>query len=131
MARKSRKSPASPLLIAALLAALVGLLILAAFLSGRSEPYRTTPLLDIPAYLDNANSLRGNTYQLRAEVVHSLAFSPESGRLISVSADENHILPILVPAKFSQTNIQRGQRFVFRLQVDEKGLLQVVEMTKS
>ena len=131
MARKSRKSSASPLLIGGMILGLVVVLAVAVFLGSRSEPFSTTPALDIPAYLENANSLRGNTYRLRAEILNSLAFSPNSGRLISVVAEENKVLPLLLPAEFNQTNIQRGQEFFFELTVDDKGLLQVVRITKS
>jgi hypothetical protein len=131
MARKSRKSPASPLLIGGMLFALVAVLAVAAFLSGKAEPFRTVPPLDVAVYMENANSLRGNTYQLRGEVLNSLAFSPTSGRLISVSTEDNRVLPLIIPAKFNQTNIQRGQRLVFLLEVDSRGILQVSELSKS
>ena len=100
-------------------------------LGNRSEPYRTTENLDPRTYLENANSLRGNVYRVDAEILNSLAMSPTSGRLISVKVGEKNILPLLIPPKFNPTNIQKGQHFIFMVTVDEQGLLQVSEMTKS
>ena len=39
-----------------------------------SDPYRTLSEMDTDAYLQNSNSLRGNTYKLRATIANSLAW---------------------------------------------------------
>ena len=39
--------------------------------------------------------------------------------------------PCLVTTDFSHINIQRGQRFIFLLEVDDKGILRTKDMTKS
>lgn len=111
----------------------LGLLLFAGvYLLGSKEKNnsRTTPSLDIPSYLANANSLRGNTYKLEGTVSESLAWSPDSGRLIAVEADEN-IIPILVTPEFSSLNIQKEQQLIFILEVDEKGILRTRKVTKS
>jgi len=102
------------------------------FLSATSEPFRTVAPLDVQAYLENANSLRGNAYRLEGEVANSLAWSSTGGRLISVSvAKGESILPVLVTTKFNHINIQRGQKFIFLLDVDDKGMLRTRDLTKS
>jgi hypothetical protein len=131
MARKSKKSSLSPAIIFVVLAAVLAVAATAFLVSKGAEPYRTTDNLDVVSYLENANSLRGNTYRLDAEVMNSLAMSPNEGRLISVQAGSNGLLPVMIPARFNDLNIQRGQRFVFMVQVDERGILQVTDMTKS
>jgi hypothetical protein len=95
-----------------------------------SNPARTTPLLDIESYLSNANSLRGNVYKLKGTVSESLAWSPESGRLIAVETDEN-VIPVLVTPEFNAMNIQKEQVLMFILEVDEKGILRTRQVTKS
>lgn len=131
MARRSRKSGKLPIFIAA--ATLIALFTLVFLFFGKtsSEPFRTIDNLDVDAYMQNSGSLRGNVYRLEAEVVHALAFSPKEGRLISVSPKENQILPVLIPQNFSSINIQKGQRFVFLLEVDDRGILVVRELTKA
>jgi hypothetical protein len=113
-------------------------LIVAAFLGSRffitttSQPFRTATPLDVATYLENANSLRGNVYKIQGEVLNSLGWSPTQGRLIAVGVDNGRqVVPVLVTTDFSHINIQRGQRFIFLLEVDDKGILRTKDMTKS
>lgn len=130
MARK-RKSPPRAGWILGLVT--VGILFFAAiYLLGSkdSNPARTTPPLDVASYLANANSLRGNIYKLEGTVAESLAWSPDSGRLIAVQTEDD-IIPILVTPDFNSMNIQKEQRLEFILEVDEKGILRTRKVSKS
>lgn len=121
------------------MAIVIGLLIIIAafigsrfFLTSTSQPFRTVAPLDVKTYLENANSLRGNVYKIEGEVLNSLGWSPTKGRLIAVGVDDgSKVVPVLVTADFSNINIQRGQRFIFLLEVDDKGILRTKDMTKS
>ena len=97
-----------------------------------SDPYRTLAPMDVAAYLDNANSLRGNVYKLNGTIDSSLAWSNEEGRLFSVLAegDKNDVLPLLIPPELNKVNIQKGQRFFFKIEVGEKGILKAADMRK-
>jgi hypothetical protein len=113
-------------------------LVVAAFLGSRffitstSQPFRTATPLDVETYLENANSLRGNVYKIEGEVLNSLGWSPTKGRLIAVGVDRgSKVVPVLVTTDFSHVNIQRGQRFIFLLEVDDKGILRTKDMTKA
>jgi len=108
------------------------LLIAGVYLLGSKEDsaVRTTPSLDIPSYLANADSLRGNIYKLEGTVSESLAWSPDSGRLIAVAVEES-IIPVLVTPEFSSMNIQKEQQLVFLLEVDENGILRTRKVNKS
>ncbi len=102
------------------------------FISATSDPFRTIEPLDVGAYLENANSLRSNVYKLEGEVVNSLAWSPSSGRLFAVSVTGgSDVVPVLVTTKFNHINIQKGQRFIFLLEVDDKGILRTRDLTKA
>jgi hypothetical protein len=101
------------------------------FVSASSQPFRTVSPLDVKTYLENANSLRGNVYKIEGEVVNSLGWSPSKGRLIAVEVENNEVVPVLVTTDFSHINIQKGQRFIFLLEVDDKGILRTKDMTKS
>ena len=132
MARRSKKSRLPLGIVVAIV------LIVAAFLGSRffittsSQPFRTATPLDVATYLENANSLRGNVYRLQGEVLNSLGWSPTKGRLIAVGVDDGRqVVPVLVTTDFSHINIQRGQRFIFLLEVDDKGILRTKDMTKS
>ena len=87
--------------------------------------------MDVAAYLDNANSLRGNVYKVSGTVDAALAWSPADGRLFSVVADGGtDMLPLLVPPEFNHINVQKGQRFSFKIEVGDKGILKAEDMRK-
>jgi len=94
-----------------------------------NDPYRTIAPLEVSAYLENANSLRGNSYKLTGTVWNYLDSSSWVGRLFSVQVD-HEIVPILIPREFNNVNIQKGQRFNFSVEVDSKGILVVKALQK-
>ncbi|MEO7932798.1 MAG: hypothetical protein ABIT76_06545 [Chthoniobacterales bacterium] len=95
------------------------------------DPYRTTAILDTQLYLENANSLRGNTYRVTG-TIRNFIRGNRSGRLFSIDVDDANksVLPVLVPQSLNSMNIQRGQTFAIRLTVDENGILHVDELRK-
>ena len=98
------------------------------------DPYRTIQSLEVHAYMDNANSLRGNVYKIEGVVQSSLAWSPVKGRLFSVEIGTDRdpgYVPVLVPPNLNQLNIQKGQRFRLKVEVIENGILQVLDLQKS
>ena len=105
------------------------------FLVGRvNDPYRTLAPLEVPAYLENSNSLRGNSYKVSGTIWNYLASSTQSGRLFSVevkSGGGSEILPVFIPAEFNSVNIQKGQHFNFSVEVDDKGILTVKGLIKT
>jgi hypothetical protein len=101
------------------------------FLFGRaSDPYRTLTPLPIQDYLQNSNSLRGNVYKLDATIGQSLQWSPTVGRLFSVETN-GEVLPVLVPPQFNSVNIERGQKFFFKVEVGDHGILRADDVKKS
>jgi hypothetical protein len=130
MARKKSSSRSKSLLpIAAGFVVIVALGFV--FLGSKDKStHRTVPSLNVGAYLQNSNSLRGNTYKLEGKVAESLAWSPDSGRLIAIEVD-NEVIPVLVTADFNDMNIQKEQRLVFLVAVDEKGILRTRKVEKS
>ena len=132
MARRARSAPKTGWLLAGL--AVLLLLIGAGgyFLGSTGTPYRATPEFPVGEYLGTSTSLRGNTYRLSGAVLNSIAWSPEEGRLISVQpADADSPLPVVIPAGLGDTNIQKGQRFHFLVEVREGGVLYATDLTKS
>lgn len=131
MARRSRSSNSVLLLSGVALLVLTfgvgGLL-----LSTSGDAFRTTAPLEVQAYLENSNSLRGNTYKVEGDVLNQLGYSPSMGRLISVQIDaSSDVVPMLIPASLSHVNIQRGQRFIFKIEVTENGILRALDLTKA
>jgi hypothetical protein len=120
-----------PLWIAAVVALLVGLLVGGYFVyKVVSDPYRTVTPLDVTAYMQNANSLRGNVYKLEATIANQLAWTPVAGKLYSVEADSGNVLPILVPPEFNAVNLQKGQHYFLQIEVIDKGILKLRDLKK-
>lgn len=140
MARRAN-SKIRPLWIVLTLGALVLAITVGAVLQNTGgDPYRTVPPLDLGDYLSNANSLRGNVYKVKGQIMQSLGYSRAKGRLFSVEVDDGNtrgvgaahdVLPILVPPNLSYLNLQKGQRYTFRLEVDDGGVLKALDMKKS
>jgi len=92
---------------------------------------RTIEELDPSIYYQNANSLRGNTYKIDAEIDSALGNSPTKGRLFSVVLKKQTqsgapvVLPVLVPTTMSSLTIQKGQHYLMKVKVIEDGLLKV------
>ena len=111
------------------------LLVVAAVAGGflirsQGDPFRAVAALPVKDYLDNSNSLRGNIYKLDATIAKSIDWSASGGRLFAVESG-GEMLAVLVPPQFGAINIERGQRYVFKLEVAEKGVLRVQEVRKS
>ncbi len=111
-------------------AAVLGILIAGYMVfSGNQDPYRTTSPFPVKDYLENASSLRGNTYRLEALIDKTLEVAPDAGRLFSVET-AGDMLPLFVPSKLNGINIERGQKFHFRVQINEKGLVVASDIRK-
>ena len=96
-----------------------------------NDPFRTLQPLEVATYLENANSLRGNLYKIKATIDNSLAWSPAKGRLLSIKTEKGSPLPIFIPANLNHINLQKGQTFYFEIKVSENGILHVQNLKKS
>jgi hypothetical protein len=132
MARRARSAPRTTWLLAGVGALLLLIAVGGYFLGLAGQPYRTAPEFPVEEYLATSSTLRGNTYRLEGAVLNAIAWSPESGRLISVQpiGKENPI-PVVLPADLPDANVQKGQRFHFLVEVRENGIVYAKELAKS
>ena len=136
MARHKKSLGIPPMLIVLLLVVLgaAGYFILRQ--GGSKSSLRTVEELDPTLYYENANSLRGNTYKIDAEIDSALGNSPSKGRIFSVVLKKDTksgapvVLPILVPVELGSLTIQKGQHYLMRVMVIDSGLLKVEEARK-
>ncbi|NDH85695.1 hypothetical protein EBY67_01375, partial [bacterium] len=105
------------------------------FFQKDANPYRTVEKLIPSDYYENANSLRGNVYQIEGTILNSLAWNPEKGRLFSIRVttgdSKNWPLPILIPSNLRQINIQKNQSYRAKVRINDSGILLVEEVQKS
>ncbi len=135
MARRASSS-SHPLWLAAAGVLVLTVIAVGYLLYGKAnDPYRTMKLLPVADYMENANSLRGNVYKLDGTVSRSLDWSATAGRLFSVDVtgtdSRGEVVPLLIPSQFNNLNIERGQRFLFKIEVGDKGILRVQDLRKA
>lgn len=104
--------------------------------SSSGASYAGTTDLSLSEYLENSNALSNNTYRIEGIVDERLDnWLSNRGRLFSVIIEDGNVsspLPVLVPEKFNTSNIQRGQRYRFKVTVQAgSGVLEVTELTKA
>ncbi len=100
---------------------------------GSSDSKISATELSIADYLENANSLRGNVYQVSGTIEEQLRWTTDNGRLFSLetaNGGESSPIPIRVPQEFSTQNIDRGAEFRFVVEVGKDGLLIVKQIEK-
>ena len=93
-----------------------------------ADPYRTLAPFPTVDYLQNSNSLRGNTYKVDGVVGEQLHYS-KSARLITVEVNGEPV-SIIVPAELRDVNVQKGQRLLFKVEVGDKGILKALGVKK-
>ena len=93
-----------------------------------ADPYRTLAPFPTADYLQNSNSLRGNTYKVDGVVGEQLHYS-KSARLITVEVNGEPV-SIIVPAELRDVNVQKGQRLLFKVEVGDKGILKALGVKK-
>lgn len=96
------------------------------------DPMTGVTPLDPSEYLESAASLSGNVYRVEGTIDDRLEnWKADEGRLFSVQVSEgSNFLPVWVPPDL-ETNIQRGQRYLFKVRVLDTGVLQVLQLIKT
>jgi hypothetical protein len=131
MARRAQSGlkPAHLISMLALLAGIIGGGW--SLLNRGTDPMTGLSLLSTEEYLESSNALSGNTYKVEGTIDNRLDSWKGSDRLFSVQVSEGgSFVPILVPASLD-ANIQRGQRYVFKVRVLETGVLEVLQLLKA
>ncbi|HYF35533.1 MAG TPA: hypothetical protein VD994_09615 [Prosthecobacter sp.] len=132
MARRAQ-SGLKPLHLIALLAFLAAVLGVGyKVLSRGGDSFTGVTPLSAEEFLDNAAALSGNEYRVEGTIADRLDnWKASEGRLFSVQVTEGGtFLPVWVPSHV-QANIQRGQRYLFKVRVLETGILEVIELLKA
>lgn len=99
-----------------------------------TDPMTGITELNTDEFLENATALGDNIYKLEGIVDDRLdKWRSADGRLFSVQISDGSgstFVPVWVPPDYQGANIQRGQRYVFKVRVQENGVLEVLELLK-
>ena len=89
--------------------------------------------LDMRSAVENANSLRGNEYVVEGRIDDQLDWDPEHGQVISLKVADgatSEFLAIEIPPELSSINIEREQRYSFRVRFREGGIAVAEEISR-
>ena len=98
---------------------------------GGKKPRNANHDLVISEYLQNANALRGNAYNVSGKIDQQLKWTPDRGRLISLTVSDSSgesPVPIHVPPEFNHVNIEAGADFTFVVEVGNDGILKAISV---
>lgn len=100
-----------------------------------ADPMNGVTELSTNEFLENATALSGNIYKVEGIVDDRLdKWRSADGRLFSVQISDGSgtgtYVPVWVPPDYQGANIQRGQRYTFKVRVQENGVLEVLELLK-
>jgi hypothetical protein len=69
--------------------------------------------------------MRGNEYVLEGKIDEKLRWTPERGQLVSVrveDGDDSEVIGIEIPPEFNHLNIEREQRYAFKVRIRQGGI---------
>lgn len=97
-----------------------------------TDPMTGLTPLSAEEYMESSTALGGNVYKIEGTVDDRLDnWRSADGRLYSVRISEGgSFVPVWVPPGL-EVNIQRGQRYLFKVRVLETGVLEVLELIKA
>lgn len=121
----------------------LGLIAILAFVGGggfflmnrTTDPMTGITELSAGEFMENATALSGNEYKIEGVVDDRLDnWRSAEGRLFSLQVSDssgNNFIPVWVPPDYKGANIQRRQRYIFKVLVLETGVLKVLELVKA
>jgi len=96
-----------------------------AFVAKKPASFGDVTKLNMEEFLDNGNSLRGSEYVLEGTVDEKLRWTPDRGQVLSVkvgTGPEAKMIGIEVPPEFNNRNIEREQRYQFKVKFRQGGI---------
>ena len=81
--------------------------------------------LDMEMFVENANSLRGNSYTVEGTIDGKLQWTTDRGQVISLKVDSPggpHFLGIEIPQDLASVNIEREQSYQFLIRIRDGGI---------
>ncbi len=133
MARRASSSIHPGALIGGVVVVVVAIVAGKMFLGGSEAAFGDVPRLDVAQLLENGNSLRGNEYAVEGRVDEKLRWLPERGQVVSVRVDGragDEFIGIEIPPKFNHLNIEREQRYAFKVKFREGGIAEATDVRR-
>ena len=125
MARRASSST-NPVLIIGIVVAVIAAVFAGKFvMTKKSEKFSDVNPLVIQDLLDNGNSLRNNEYLIEGKIDERFFRDTNTSSVVSVrvkSASGEEVVPVKIPSKFNNLNIEREQRYAFKVRFEQGGI---------
>lgn len=125
MARRASSST-NPFLIIGIIVAVVALFFGGKFfMSKKKESFTGVNPLAVQDLLDNGNSLRNNEYLIEGKIDERFFRDGNTSSVVSVrvkAESGEEIVPVMIPSKFNKLNIEREQRYAFKVRFEQGGI---------
>jgi hypothetical protein len=133
MARRASSST-NPALIIGIAVAVIAVIFGGKFLmSKKTESFSDVNPLAVQDLLDNGNSLRNNEYLIEGKIDERFFRDGNSSSVVSVrvKADSGEeVVPVMIPEKFNNLNIEREQRYAFKVRFEQGGIPVATAITR-
>ncbi len=125
MARRASSST-NPILIIGIVVAVVALIFGGKlFMSKKKKSFTDVNLLAVQDLLDNGNSLRNNEFLIEGKIDERFFRDGNTSSVVSIrmkAESGEEIVPVMIPAKFNKLNIEREQRYAFKVRFEQGGI---------
>lgn len=125
MARRA-SSNTNPSLIIGIVVALIVVIFGGKFMmSNKTETFSDVNPLTLQDLLDNGNSLRNNEYLIKGKIDERFFRDGNTSSVVSVrmkSEAGDEVVPVVIPEKFNNLNIEREQRYALKVRFEQGGV---------
>lgn len=125
MARRASSST-NPVLIIGIAAGVIAAALAGKFLmTKKAETFSDVNPLVIQDLLDNGNSLRNNEYLIEGKIDERFFRENNPSSIVTVrvkGASGEEIVFVKIPANFNNMNIEREQRYAFKVKFEQGGI---------
>ncbi|RYD31212.1 MAG: hypothetical protein EOP87_15170 [Verrucomicrobiaceae bacterium] len=95
------------------------------FLGKKDSPLGDVEKLDVRDLLENGNSLRGNEYVVEGKIDQQLRWTTSRGQVVSLRVSTpggEELIGVEIPPTFGHLNIERQQKYAFRVKFRQGGV---------
>lgn len=125
MARRASSSLHPGIIIGIVAAIAVAVFAGKSLLGSKSSSLGDGDKLEVGDLLDNGNSLRGNEYLLEGKIDRKLRWTTSRGQVVSVRVSTpggEELIGVEIPPSFDKLNIEREQKYAFRVKFRQGGV---------
>ncbi len=126
MARRASSRLHPGLIIGAAAAIIIAIVAGKSLIAGKSAGFADGQPLRVEEFLENGNSLRDSEYMVEGEVDEKFFRSANRGQIISLrvspSGGDDEFIPIEITPEFTGMNIERQQRYSFKIRIRDGGI---------